>query len=433
MADIRPFRAWRYQPDLSADIESLTSPLFDVISPAQRQQLYHNPLNSIHLSLPQGPEPGFKAAQTLADWKARNILRQDPLPGIYPYFQYFSLTSTPKLLVRKGFICLIRAHSWEEKQVLRHENTMPSSVGDRLDLLRSTKLNSSPTHGLYRDDSLSIEPLLEEALQAPLYDTEDYQGVRDVLGIIHDAEAIHFMVNKLKGMQVILADGHHRYESSLAYRREQMQLHPNAKGEEPFHYHLMYLSNTREQDVVILPTHRLIRGLPDFDPTALLNRLETYFAIRKTEDPYHLDEQLSKKRWTFGLLLKEGAYRLELKASQWPLLNWHFPTEIKELDLTVLHFFAIEKAIGIPGKIQRESPYLHFSRSLSECLALVGSGEAQAAFITRGVGIEEVEKVCHSGYTMPQKSTYFYPKALCGFLFGSVDAHETDPAPCFSF
>src|SRR4051812_3895547 len=157
MAEILPIRPWRYNPEIFKEIDSLTSPLFDVVSEKQRYALYKNPYNSIHLSVPQSLTPADGAATMLADWKNKSIILQDKLPGIYVYYQYFKLSGSPKEYCRKGFICHIKAYDWSENVVLRHENTIPKSVNDRVELLEKTQLHASPTHGLYTDASFELE------------------------------------------------------------------------------------------------------------------------------------------------------------------------------------------------------------------------------------------------------------------------------------
>ena len=424
MAEIRPLKAWRYNNTLSSSIEELTSPLFDVISAAQRKKLYENALNSIHLSVPNGDDPANNALQTLNEWKGKKIILHDPKPSIYIYYQYFTLPNSPKEYCRKGFITNIKAHFWEENQVLRHENTIPLAVNDRLELLRKTKLNSSATHGLYADDDFELEPYMDLVMQNPIYETEDYQGVRDVMAIIDDENIIDIFIAKIKNLQIILADGHHRYESSLEYRKEQMNINAAHNGNEEYNFHLMYLTNMRNNDISILPTHRLISEIDNFDKEIFLKKLSTYFSIKPIDNPFEAAEIICGKKWTFGLLFKNEAYKIKLKPEVWPSLSWHFPEAIKTLDLTVLHYFAIEKALGINGKLQRASKNLGFSRSLPDCVEKINNGSAQLAFITQSVSIEEVESVCHSGFTMPQKSTYFFPKIICGFLFASVNKDE---------
>ncbi|MEE9496221.1 MAG: DUF1015 family protein, partial [Desulfobacterales bacterium] len=157
MAEIRPFRAWRYNTSLLENIGDLTSPLFDVASEKQRRALYANPLNSIHLSIPRGHQPAKDAAAVLKRWKQDKHIIQDEVPGIYVYYQYFSLPSDPQQYCRKGFICKIRIHDWEENIILRHENTMPVAVNGQCELLTETRMNASPTHGLYTDASFELE------------------------------------------------------------------------------------------------------------------------------------------------------------------------------------------------------------------------------------------------------------------------------------
>lgn len=424
MAEIKPLRAWRYMPAISKNIEAITSPLFDVVSEKQRKVLYKNPYNSIHLSVPQEPKAAERAANLLDEWKAKGIIEQDHLPGIYVYYQYFKITGSPQEFCRKGFICNIRTYHWDENVILRHENTIPKAVNDRIELLEKTELNVSPTHGLYTDTSFELEKYMDEAIRVPLYETEDYQGVRDVLAIIHDANVVQRFMDVLKDKSIILADGHHRYEGSLVYMNKQKALNVHHTGNEGYNFHLMYLTNTEAGDLRILPTHRLIQGIANFDEEEIVRKLEQDFVIKPVEDADTLNEIIVGKQWAFGLLFKENAYKLRLKPDALATMKWHFPQVVKELDLTVMHYFIIEKALGIPGKDQRKSDNISFDRSFSDCLKKVLKDEVQMAIITNEVSIEDVKKVCQSGATMPQKSTYFYPKVICGFLFSSIKEDE---------
>lgn len=424
MAEILPFRAWRYNRELSRNIDELTSPLFDVVSERQRKALYQNPYNSIHLSVPVQPDPAAHAAALLEQWKLDGSIVQDELPGIYVYYQYFKLANTPKAYCRKGFICHIRTYDWSENVILRHENTIPKAVNDRIELLEKTELQVSATHGLYTDPDFELEKLMDEVITIPVYETEDYQGVRDVLAVIHDEKAIRKFMDVIRDKNIILADGHHRYEGSLIYKHKMLKEHPDATGNEGFNYHLMYLTNTEADDLRILPTHRLITGIASFNEEAILQKLEADFTIKPVEDSDTLNEIIAGKPWAFGLLFKDNAYKIRLKPESLNKITWPFPEEIKKLDLTIMHYFIIEKALGIPGKDQRQSENIMFDRSFSDCLKKVIKEEAQMAIITNEVSIDDVKKVCYSGYTMPQKSTYFYPKVICGFLFSSVKEEE---------
>jgi uncharacterized protein (DUF1015 family) len=424
MPEIKPLRAWRYNHSISKNIEAITSPLFDVVSEKQRRALYQNQFNSIHLSVPEEPNPSERAAKLLTEWKSTGVLEQDKLPGIYVYYQYFKLTGSQQEHCRKGFICNIRTHHWEDNVILRHENTIPKSVNDRIELLQKTELNVSPTHGLYTDASFELEKYMDEAIRVPLYETEDYQGVRDVLAIIQDAFVVQRFIDVIKDKSIILADGHHRYEGSLVYMDKQKAKNPDHTGKEGYNFHLMYLTNTEAGDLRILPTHRLIHGIANFDENEFIKKMEADFIVKPVEDADTLNEIIAGKQWAFGILFKENAYKLRLKPEVFSTMRWQFPQIVKELDLTVMHYFIIEKALGIPGMDQRKSENISFDRSFSDCLKKVLKDEAQMAIITNEVSIEDVKKVCHSGATMPQKSTYFYPKVICGFLFSSIKEDE---------
>jgi len=424
MAEIKPVCAWRYNDVLTKSLDDLTSPLFDVVSDKQRKSLYQNPLNSIHLSVPEGPDAASKAEALLNNWKKAGIILQDKLPAIYVYYQYFKLAGSAKDYCRKGFIAHIRTYDWEEKVILRHENTIPKAVNDRVELLEQTELHVSPTHGLYTDASFELEQYMDEAIANPLYETEDYQGVRDVLAVIQDVNAIQKFIDLLQTRSIILADGHHRYEGSLLYKQKRKSQNPNHTGKEGYNFHLMYFTNTEADDLRILPTHRLIHKLAGFDERLVIEKLREDFEIKEIEDPDTLHEIILGKKWAFGILFKDRTLKVRLKPESFPKMKWHFPEEVKALDLTVLHYFIIEKVLGIAGKDQRASENISFDRSFSDCLTKVIREEVQMAIITPEISIEDVKRVCASGYTMPQKSTYFYPKVICGFLFSSIKEDE---------
>ncbi len=424
MAEIRPLCAWRYNKELSSTIEELTAPLFDVVSESQLKKLYQNPINSIHLSVPNGDNHAERVRMLTKKWKKEGIIQQDEVPGIYVYFQYFNLPNSDKEYCRKGFVANMRIYDWDEKVLLRHENTMPHSVEDRIEVLDSSQMNISPTHGLYTDDSHEIEKYLDESMQAPLYEVEDYQGVRDVLSVIRDEKVIGRILDIIKDKQIILADGHHRYEGSLLYMKNRQSQNPQHTGDEGYNFHMMYFTNTESDDLRILPTHRLVSGLPSFEKGTFLEKIADYFTIREIENQSDLAEIILGKKYAFGLMIGEDAYKVRLKEGLETTIDWKFPQEIKELELTVLHYFIIEKCLGILGKDQRSSRNLGFERNFTECLSKAKNGDVQLAIVTQGVPVETVKKVCYSGFTLPQKSTYFYPKVICGFLFGSIHPDE---------
>ncbi|HSJ69754.1 MAG TPA: DUF1015 domain-containing protein [Anditalea sp.] len=419
MAEILPIKAWRYNGALNEQIEELTSPLFDVVSQRQREALYKNPKNSIHLSVPKGTNPTQEAKKTLEKWKAEKVILQDPLPGIYVYYQYFRLPGQEEEHCRKGFIINIKAYDWSEKVILRHENTIAKAVNDRIDLLKVTGFQSSPTHGLYTDPEFDLEQYMDEAISSPLYDIEDYQGIREKLGVIHDAKLISKFIQKIADKSIILADGHHRYEGALAYRKEMTEQNPEHTGFESYNYHMMYLTNAEAKDLRILPTHRLFQDI-SLTEEEIMARLTNDFIIRELDDPQEIGELIIHKKWAFGLVFKNSAYKIRLQPEKINAYMEELPEAVKNLDLSVLHYFFIEKVLGIPLSEQRFSDKLDYERNLSRCHMKVSTGQADFAIITKEISMKEVIGVCQSGYLMPQKSTYFYPKALSGLIYGSI-------------
>lgn len=424
MAEIKPLRGWRYNKELSKNIKAHISPLFDVVSEHQREILYQDPYNSIHLSVPKGANPAKSAAATLSAWKKNKIIEQDHLPGIYVYYQYFNLQGHQETYCRKGFLCFTKAYDWDEKVVLRHENTIPPAVRDRVALLKETELNASATHGLYSDPAFQLEEIMDECMTDPIMETEDYQGVRESLSVVHDAHAIRKFIAVLKEKQIILADGHHRYQGSLNYRNFRTMQNPNHTGSEGYNYHMMFLTNMEARDLRILATHRLVKGLPGMNEETFMSRASQFFEVVPVDVPLDINEIILGKKHTFGVVMKNKTFKLTLKSGLETGISWPFSDLIKELDLTILHYYLIEKIWGIKGKDQRNSPNIVYDRNFTDCVTRVLEGESQMAIITNELTMEEIKKVCFSGYTLPQKSTYFYPKAICGFLFGSIKENE---------
>ena len=425
MTEILPIKAWRYNPQLKPQIEELTSPLFDVVSTKQRESLYKNNYNSIHLVLPEGKNHAKDAKRILDSWKKEGVILQDIIPGIYVYYQRFSIPDKNREYCRKGFICHVKVEDWDKKVVIRHENTIAHAVQDRLEILRDTCFQPSPTHGLYDDPEFLLEKYMDESVSDPLYDFEDYQGVRHTLGVIHDVKIIRQFHQSIRDKPIILADGHHRYEGAVAYRKEREAGNPHHNGHEMYNYHMMYLTNACSKGLKILPTHRLFHNL-HLTENSIIDKLSTCFTIKVVADPQEIGELIINKPWAFGLVFKNSAYKIRLKPGCMQLADRPLPHVVQKLDLEVLHYFFIEKVLGIPREKQRFSDNITYERNINRCHYKVSSGEADFAIITRGVTMKEVMEVAASGYTMPQKSTFFYPKAISGLVFGSIEADEVE-------
>lgn len=422
MAEILPIKAWRYSKDLGENLEKLTAPLFDVVSAKQRELLYQNPLNSIHLSLPEGEEGHLSAKNLLKKWKTTGILEQDVVPGIYVYYQFFRLPREREERCRKGFIAQIKASDWDEKIILRHENTIVSAVHDRVNLLRATEIQASPTHGLYEDVNQELEPWMDQAMEHPLYELEDYQGVREVLARIADPTIIAHFLRTLSNKKIILADGHHRLEAAIAYRKEQEGVTVSSDWKAA-DYHLMYLTNVVGNHLEILPTHRLYYE-SKLDTASFFTALETWFEIRPMGDAAELATYSFQRKHSFGLVWEDAAYVLKFRQEKINQVAPALPEVLRQLDLVLLHDVVFDKILGLSPNEQRTTPALAFERNFSRCVQEVQLKNAKFAIITREIDLSQVLEVCNSGQIMPQKSTYFYPKALGGMLFASINQEE---------
>lgn len=422
MAEILPFRGWRYNEKYGREIEHLLSPLFDVVSSFQRQKLYQNPINSIHLSVPNGIAAGDMVQATIKKWKKDQIIVQDSVPGIYVYYQYFRLPGTEKTICRKGFICHTRIYEWDEKVILRHERTIQHSLNDRWDILEKSGFQSSPTFGLYMHDGDDIVGFLDDAISDPIYDVEDYQGVREIMGMIHDAKIINKIIHYIKDKQIILADGHHRYGSALRHKKAEIKKNEKYTGKEGFNYHLIYLCSAEADGVRTLPTHRIIRKC-DLSQEEILRKANQYFLPREVNDPQEVEDIIQNKAHVFGLVFQHQAYKLEF-LSETHRKDQSLPEELKNMDTSILHHYFIDRVLGIPMEKQLTSPWIEYESNTSKCIAEVNEGRANLALLVGEIPVDQVIKVCKSGYTMPPKSTYFYPKLVSGLVFSSINEFD---------
>lgn len=418
MAEIQPFMGWRYNQNLH--IDTLISPL---VNKDIDESIYNNPINSIHLSQPKNQDYN-DAKSVLENWKHKNILIQDSKPCIYVYYQEFKIynesNDSYENISRKGFICNVRISEWNENIILRHENTIPFGVENRLSLLDSLKINTSPTHGIYDDHDLTLDKYMDESIKNPVYDSIDYQGVRDKMSIIDDPVIIEKFQSTLKNKKVIIADGHHRYESSLIYLQK-MKESDNYNPDKLYNFHMMYLSNSDDEGLKIFPTHRIIKNIENFNKNDFLTDLEKYFIISQLESRCCINQRLENLEYSFGLIFDDSSFLLRLKNEYLYKIEWDLPDEVKDLDVTILHYYILYKILGINQEEQRVTDKIEYKVDFNRCYENILTSESQAAIITKYVSIDEIEAVCYSGNIMPQKSTYFYPKVICGFVFSEIE------------
>ncbi|GGF40500.1 DUF1015 domain-containing protein [Echinicola rosea] len=423
MAEIIPFSAWLYADKLRPQIAQLTVPTFDEIPAKQLNKRYQNPINSIHLSLPKSIKNLEKAGTLLQKWKTDGILMQAPSLAVYVYYQHFSLPGSQEQFCRKGFIAYIKAYPWEDEVILGHENTISHALKERIRLLEETQIQTSPTHGLYEDPENTLLPIMDHSMKKPILDFRNEMGIREQLAAVKDPKDIMQFINHLKDQKVILADGHHRLEASIQHREYSKAKNGQHTGNEAYNYHMMYFTNAHSDHLKILPTHRLLSNV-SLPKNQLLEKTAEFFAIECISIDLKLDSLRITQPWTFILMLKQTAYKISLRQEKYKLFISAIPEVVKRLDISVLHYFFVDQVIGIPFRDQQHSKRIIYETDRKNCQDLLNSGKADVALLTREISIEEVMEVCHSGYTLPQKSTYFYPKTSFGLLFGSIKEEE---------
>lgn len=430
MAVIRPFRAWRYNEAKISDINLKFSPLFDVVSPEQLKALYQIPNNSIHLSVPQSQD---EAVGKLKEWKEQGIIQQDPLPGIYIYYQKFSLYGDGKSYTRKGFVVMVRLGADAEDpqdDIVLHEDTITHSVVERTTLLEKTQLNVAPTHGLYDDPDFRLESLMDSYMTHPLYSYIDYQGVINQLAIVQDPRDLALFRQVLSEKKIYLADGHHRLASSRHLLAQKLQSGEAMAPDSMVNYHLMYLTNLRSDDIRILPIHRLVH-LPKepWNEESLVEPFKAFFEVEDiTSHRSPVYEAVQKRKRSFGLIWMHKHYLITLRPEMDPIRDnpLPIPDAVKELDYTVLHYFVFDRIFGMSYREQHGRPEIQYIKDYPTILKTAMADPTQLGFITPSTSMDEMMSVCNSGALMPQKSTYFYPKVVCGLLFASIDDHENN-------
>ncbi len=408
MAEVLPFRPFRYTPK-AGDLAQLVTQPYDKITPEmQDRYLAASPYNYVHITLdrprPEDSESDnvyTRAAARLRDWIAQGILAQDPEPAFYPYFQDFQLPDSGEWVTRKGFIALGPVADYSEGIVFRHEQTLSGPKKDRLELLRTTKAHTGQLFLLYSDPQFAVEALLEEAAaQGPLIQVQDEYGVVHRVWKISDPERTAEITRLMADKKLLIADGHHRYETALAYARENPECAAARRV-------MMTLVNLHSPGLKVLATHRLLRDLPRFDAEKLVRKARERFQVVEDVPLEELRERLAAAA--------EDTIRIGFAAGPGPRL-WLFERRRApgELDVAALHGDVLEKILGIGEEALREQRHILYQRGLRASLDELQAGRVQAAFLLPPTPVGQVAEVAFSGGVMPQKSTDFYPKLLDG-------------------
>lgn len=424
MAEIIPFRALRYDA-ARLPIEKLVTQPYDKITPPMQQRYYQaSPYNLVRIILGRA-EPGDtgqddiyrRSAAFFRDWQRDKILVPDLQPSIYVYAQRFSppgANSSGATLNRVGFIALGKLHDYSEGVVFRHEQTLSQPKADRLALLRATRAHFGQIFMLYSDPGQELDSLLHPA-GPPDVSLSDEYGVQHSLWRCSDPGWIEQVRRKMADQKLLIADGHHRYETALAYRDERRRSEPAPSKASPkdYDYVMMTFINMDSPGVLILPTHRVLRGMAEFDEAVFFRDLARHFrveAVSESSAP-ELLEHLKRAGEDGPALLAVTAAGARLLRSI-PAASANNRDD--ELDVVKLHRLVLEGALKMSEESIRQQKNISYIRDAAEAIQAVRSGEAQIAFLMNPVRIAQLRRIAFAGNVMPQKSTDFYPKLLSG-------------------
>ncbi len=434
MADIRAFRGVRYNLARVGALSDVVAPPYDVIGPELQDQLYaRHPANVVRVELnKERPTDDdrenryTRAARNVHDWRADGTLVEDPQPSIYVLHQRFEAEG--RLYTRRGFLARLKLEPFGEGRVFPHEETMPGPKADRLRLFHATGMNVSPVFGLYPDSENEVQELLEAATRGrtPL-DAVDHLGVVSHVWPISDLEVVTRARALMGPKPIFIADGHHRYETSVRYRDERRAAGSVRDDESIANFVLMACVGMSDPGLVILPTHRLASGLAELDAAKLRDALSSEFDV---ED---IGVGASACRAAWGLIEADGSQnvlgfgtvadgrwmlaRLRGTATMDRLVPHHSPAW-RGLAVSILHELAIGRLLA--GTLRSDKPQFRYVHLIGEVLESVAARACDLACLVPPATMDHVQQIASSGERMPAKSTYFYPKLLTGLVFNPI-------------
>jgi uncharacterized protein (DUF1015 family) len=444
MTDIRGFRALRYNLDaVDGEAAQVVAPPYDVIDEAEQDELYaRHPANVVRLILNRqhdadSPEDNryTRARRHMMDWIAKGILRPDAQPGLYAHHQTFSDAHGDEF-TRRGFLGAVRLATYDEEVVLPHERTLRGPKVDRLELMKACECNLSPVFFLYDDPDREVDALLDahrDKAAGAMDITTSEDGIRHQTWPVFDAEATRRIARVLEGTQVLIADGHHRYETALAYRDFRRQVAEEPQPDAPYEYVMAFMVNIHDPGLQVFATHRVVHGLDDFDIGELLGALEAspHFTTRRlpaelADQPLRLEEALAEageQRPSFVLLSQAADAPILVQFTgdeSADVFDQDTPDEVRRLDVAILHEALIDRMLGIDKAAQEAKTNLRYIKKLHQAVDAAHSDDAQLVVLMNPTPVDQVATVCKSGGKMPQKSTYFYPKILSGLTINPL-------------
>jgi uncharacterized protein (DUF1015 family) len=446
MAQVFPFRAYRFNPPLAPFDRVLTQP-YDKIS-AERQAEYYamHPQNLIAVEKGRvfpddSPQDNVytRAAAKVEEWIHDHVILQDPAPAFYAYAQEFTLPGASEKRTRRGFIGAGRLEEYSAGVIFRHEHTLSGPKADRLELLRHTRLHTGQLFMLYSDPQQRVEKILDEtqSFSAPVTELTDEYGVMHRLWMIADPKHVEFIHQAMADQKLVIADGHHRYETALNYRNERRAAASSSDPAADYERSMMTFVNTQGQDLVILAGHRVVANVLDFSWSAVRRYLEPWFSSEVFPFANESEKQQVSAKFLSRLAATAkqrsiGAYpvtetqrafylfQLRPGADLAQLLHNVSPLQ-RDLDVVLLHDGILEPALGITLQAATKEMNLTYEREAAAAITAVDSGRAQVSFFLNPVEVEKVVEIATANEVMPQKSTDFYPKLLSGITMYRID------------
>ena len=423
MPENRPFRALQYDTARVALVD-VVAPPYDVIDPDYQNRLYdRSPYNIIRLILGRDADRYAEASRHLEAWKNEGVLVRDKDPAMYVLEQEFQAADGHRLK-RRGIIAACRVDDFSAGTILPHERTLSKPKEDRFRLLQATNTNFSQIFSLYADPDGTVESILRNAVSSPPIMQVVFEEVINRVWRIGDEGLILTLSATIRDRTALIADGHHRYETALAYRDLMRLKAKQHSGNEPYEFTMMFFAGMESEGLTVLPTHRVVQQLQGFQPDTFVERLKHAFEVRKAENVGNVLNSLNTgKGSAFGMLIGQSAYFLRLKDTSTlaALIDDSIPAEVRELDVTILHTYILEDLLGISKDAQERKLNLDYLKTAEEVERAVEAGRAQIGFLLNPTRLEQVRRVTRAGYTMPQKSTFFHPKLVSGLLLNPLE------------
>jgi uncharacterized protein (DUF1015 family) len=435
MAEIFPFRAYRYNTALVDPAKVLTQP-YDKITPAMAERYAAaSPYNLIPIekgsSLPSDTPSNnvyTRAAKALEEWIRARVIVQDAAPSLYAYFQEYAAPGTAERRVRKGFVAAGRVEDYSAGVVFRHEQTLSGPKADRLELLRHTQTHTGQLFMLYGDPAGRVDALLDSAARSkPEIEARDEYDVVHKLWPITDTQTIETIQGEMEDKKLVIADGHHRYETALAYRDECRARAGRMDLNAPYEKVMMTLFNTAGKGLTILPTHRVITNVPNFSFAKFRAALANAFDMQSFPFSGGAERPTAYKKFQHELLQGQarraiGAYAgggafhifvLKKEANLDALLPGASAAQ-RRLDVVLLHRLILERGLHITPDAVKSEKNITYEREMGTAISEVEQGGAQICFLLNPVSVETVAEMAMAGEVLPQKSTDFFPKLMSG-------------------